>query len=204
VTSAPQPNFEPADDFSGSVTGWIDQLKGGNPAAAQRLWTRYFRQMLRFSRSRLWGSDRLASDEEDLALSAFKSFCRGAGSGRFDAVHDREELWPLLVGIMARKAADQVAYERRAKRGGGTVVRAEDDVLEKVKSPDPPPDLAAQMAEEFQRLLDRLPEPSLRTVAILKLEGHTSDGIARHLGCGVRTVERKLLLIRRLWSEDRT
>lgn len=202
MSSVSPPNHSPADGFSGSVTGWIDELKGGNPAAAQRLWTRYFRQMLRFSRSRLWGSDRLAADEEDVALSAFKSFCRGAGAGQFARVYDREELWPLLVGIMTRKAADQIAFERRAKRGGG-FDRADEEVLEGVESPAPPPDLAAQMAEEFQRLLDHLPDPSLRAVAVLKLEGHTTDGIARHLGCGARTVERKLVLIRRLWSEDR-
>jgi hypothetical protein len=37
----------------GSVTGWIDRLKAGDPAAARPLWERYFRRMLALARRRL-------------------------------------------------------------------------------------------------------------------------------------------------------
>ena len=39
----------------GSVTLWIGQLKAGNHEAAQQLWNRYFREMVRLARGRLKG-----------------------------------------------------------------------------------------------------------------------------------------------------
>jgi len=64
--------------IEGSVTHWIGQLKAGNSAAAQPLWERYFQQLVYLARKKLQGSPRRASDEEDVALSAFASFCRAA------------------------------------------------------------------------------------------------------------------------------
>ena len=40
----------------------------------------------------LMSEGRLA-DEEDVALSAFDSFCRGAEQGRFPRLDDRDDLW---------------------------------------------------------------------------------------------------------------
>src|SRR5262249_27853021 len=103
---------------TGSVTHWIGQLKAGDPAAAQKLWEGYFRKMVELARQKLQGLPRRAADEEDVALSAFHSFCRGARGGRFPQVGDRNSLWPLLVAITAHKAIDLLRYEHRRKRGG--------------------------------------------------------------------------------------
>jgi hypothetical protein len=62
------------------------------------------------------------ADEEDVALSAFDSFCRGAEKGRFPRLQDCDDLWQLLFMITTRKAADLVEHERRQKRGGGLVL----------------------------------------------------------------------------------
>src|SRR6516164_9629014 len=62
-----------ADD--GSVTRWFGLLQAGDPAAAQQLWERYFRRLVGLARKRLRGAARRATDEEDVALSAFDSFC---------------------------------------------------------------------------------------------------------------------------------
>ena len=43
----------------------------------------------------------------------------------------------------------------------------------------------------------------LRTIALLKLEGHTNDEIAARIGRSVPTVERRLRLIRQTWKEER-
>ena len=88
----------------GSVTCWIQLLSTGDPAAAQRLWERYFRRLVGLARTKLRGAPRRAADEEDVALSAFVSFFRGAARGRFPRLEDREDLWRLLVVITARKA----------------------------------------------------------------------------------------------------
>lgn len=187
------------DDARGSVTAWLEGLKAGNPDATRRLWDRYFRRMVGYSQRRLSGADRAAGDGEDVALSAFDSFCRGVNAGRLDAI-GRDRLWSLLVHIIGQKAADRVAHDRALKRGGAAT-RDRTRPLDDFANPEPAPDLVAELAEEFHSLLSLLPDLSLRAVAVLKFEGYTEIEIAHRLGCGLRTVERKLLVIRRIWSE---
>src|SRR5215217_3269295 len=107
---------------SGSVTKWINQLKVGDPEAARRLWEGFFRRLVGLARGKLEGSPRRAADEEDVALSAFGSLCRGAEGGRFPHLIDRDSLWQLLVAITSHKARDLRRREERQKRGGGRVL----------------------------------------------------------------------------------
>src|SRR3954465_6949521 len=95
----------------GSVTRWLAPLQAGDPAAAQQLWERYFRRLVGLARTKLRGAPRRAADEEDVALSAFDSFCRHAEAGRFPRLADRDSLWRLLVTVTARKAAHQARDE---------------------------------------------------------------------------------------------
>ena len=196
-----------------SVTQWIDGLKAGDPDAAQKLWERYFRRLVGLARMKLRSAPRRAADEEDVALSAFDSFCRGAKQERFPQLHDRLDLWQLLVLVTARKAVDLAQHERRQKRGGGGVLdeaalpgparsSAQGAALEQIEGPEPTPAFAAQVAEEYGRLLERLDSPELRTVAMRKVEGYGNEEIAAQLGCGLRTVERRLRLIRSLWEQE--
>ena len=53
-----------------------------------------------------------------------------------------------------------------------------------------------------RRLLDRLGDETLRTVAVWKMEGETNAAIAARLGCVTSTVERKLQRIRDLWTRE--
>jgi DNA-directed RNA polymerase specialized sigma24 family protein len=196
----------------GSVTRWIDHARQGDESAAARLWQRYFQQLVGLARAALKGAPRRAADEEDVALSAFDSFCRGAEQGRFPDLNDRDNLWRLLVVMTKRKAAHLKRDERRQKRGGGAVLdqaavaRAAGAEEERAgfdwaAAEDPTPLFAAQMAEECERLLLLLPDPALRALAVSKMEGHTNAEIAAQVGCCVSTVERRLQLIRRLWTE---
>jgi DNA-directed RNA polymerase specialized sigma24 family protein len=191
---------------AGSVTHWIGQLKGGTPAAAQPLWQAYFQKMVELARHKLQGLPRRAADEEDVALSAFHSFCRGAAAGRFPQLSDRDSLWPLLVRITAHKAVDLLRHEHRRKRGGPPAAAGgsadTEAELEQVIGREPTPEFALQVAEECQRLLERLGDDMLRSVALWKMEGDTTEEIAARLGCVPRTVERKLRTIRRLWGEE--
>src|SRR5262249_29758180 len=106
---------------AGSVTHWLGLLKAGDHAAAQPLWERYFQHLVSLARARLWGAPKRMADEEDVALSAFDSFCRGAAEGRFPQLLDRNDLCQSLVLITARKAIHLLQHERRQKRGGGKV-----------------------------------------------------------------------------------
>jgi DNA-directed RNA polymerase specialized sigma24 family protein len=203
----------PHEASATSVTQWIGRLKAGDPDAAQKLWERYFRRLVGLARKKLRAAPRRAADEEDVALSAFDSFCRGAGEDRFPRLHDRLDLWQLLVLLTARKALDLAQHERRQKRGGGAVLdeaalprpassSAQDGALDKIESLQPTPAFAAQVAEECRRLLERLDSPDLQSVALRKVEGYSNEEIAAQLGCGLRTVERRLRLIRSIWEQE--
>src|SRR5262245_38847831 len=121
-----------ADTRTGSVTHWLGRLKGGDAAAARPLWERYFRRLVRLARRRLRGAPRRMADEEDVALSAFDSFCRGAAQGRYPRLDDRDDLWKLLVVMTARKATRLMERERRQKRGGGAAPAGADDLEQAV------------------------------------------------------------------------
>src|SRR5262245_30448891 len=99
----------------GSITRWIGQLQAGDAAAVQPLWEAYFTRMVQLARHRLQAAPRRAADEEDVALSAFHSFCLGAQDGRFSRLADRQNLWSLLVAITAHKCVDLVRSENRQK-----------------------------------------------------------------------------------------
>jgi len=187
----------------GSITRWIGSLKSGDADAARPLWEAFFRRLVGLARDHLRGTPRRAVDEEDVALSAFDSFCAGAVRGRFPDLSDRHSLWSLLVAVTRHKCADAVRHETRLKRGGKLVLAAIDP--DELFAREPSPVFAAQLAEEFTRRLARLDatgDSDLRVVALAKLEGDTTDEIAARLGCVRRTVERKLVLIERLWLEE--
>jgi DNA-directed RNA polymerase specialized sigma24 family protein len=147
-----------------------------------------------------------------VALSAFASFCRGVARGHFPQLGDRDNLWHLLVTLTARKASHLLRDERRQKRGGGAV---QDEAalrragtaqvpgsFDELVGTEPTPEFAVQVAEEYRRLLERLGEDELRSIALWKLEGYTNQEIACKLGCVRLTVQRKLRLIRDIWTKE--
>jgi len=195
-----------------SVTFWIHQLQAGDQAALERLWERYCRRLVGLARQRLRGAAGLAADEEDVALSAFDSFCRGLEADRFPRLLDRDDLWQLLVVITVHKAANLAKHERTQKQGGGRVQHASalpaseegepGQVFANLIGREPDPAFVAQATEECRRLLEMLGDLELRSVALRKMEGYTNEEIARELDCSVPKVERKLRRIRATWEKE--
>jgi DNA-directed RNA polymerase specialized sigma24 family protein len=187
-----------------SVSDWVRKLEKGERAGVQKLWDRYFQRLVGFARKKLQAVPRRAADEEDVALSAFNSFCRAAEQGRFSKLEDRDNLWALLVVITARKAfklrmrtrsdvLDEAALDRAEAR------RRE---LEQIIDGDPTPEFAAEVAEECDRLLASLSDQDLRVVALLKMDNYTNKEISDRLNRSERAIERKLKIIRSQWSKD--
>jgi RNA polymerase sigma factor (sigma-70 family) len=187
-------------------------VKGGDSLAAQKVWENYFQRLVRIARKKLRDSPRRSADEEDVALSAFASFCRSVQQGRFPQLSDCHDLWQVLVMLTARKAIDQIKRERRQKRGAGKVKdeawllgqnpEADGPALDQVIGREPSPAFACQVAEECKRLLDSLPDEQLGTIALWKLEGFTNDEIGARLDCSLHTVERRLHRIRLVWEKE--
>ena len=175
-----------------SVTHWIHEVKAGAEGEAQqRLWERYFDRLVALARSKLGGL-RGWEDSEDVALSAMKTFFQRASHNRFPQLGDRTALWPLLVTITVRKAASvqrsQLAQKRDVRKNVS---------VEAVAGEEPTPELAQEVFDRGNHLLDVLDDDVLREVARLKLEGYTNKEIAGQIGKAVSTVERKLSLIRK-------
>lgn len=197
-------------DPSGSLTQCLVALKAGDSYAGHALWERYYDRLVGLARKKLGGAPRRTADEEDVVLSAFDSFCRGAAEGRFPRLDDRNDLWQVLMMITARKAANQLKHQTRQKRGGGLVrgesafIRAGGDedwgAIEQVMGDEPTPEFALAVAESCQAMLAKLGDEALVRVALLKMEGHTNREIAERFGCKERTIERKLNIIREIWS----
>jgi DNA-directed RNA polymerase specialized sigma24 family protein len=195
-------------ESGGSVTHWLRQLQAGEQQAAQGLWERYFHRLVGLARAKLRSRRPVGADEEDVALSAFDSFCRAAEQGRFPQVMDRNDLWRVLMLITARKALRLMRDEERLKRGGAgsgprhRAATTEEADLERVIGSEPSPDFAAQVAEECERLLRSLANKELEKVALMKMDGYSNDEIATQLDCAPRSVGRKLQLIRGIWENE--
>lgn len=199
--------------MSGSVTMWLVEMKAGDGEAAQKLWERYVRKLISRARQKLHMLRKATSDEEDVVQSAFAVFFQCVEQGRFPKLNDRGDLWQILLMLVDRKSVDLLRRERAGKRGGGrvrgdSVLAATEDsasnnrVVQSLIDGEPTPEFAAIFAEEFERLLDALENDELRSIAIKKMECDTNNEIAHRLGVPLRTVERKLALIRRMWRED--
>jgi DNA-directed RNA polymerase specialized sigma24 family protein len=191
------------DTPSDSVTRLLSQLKAGQESSVEKLWERYFHRLVAMARTRLPAACRQAADEEDIALSAFASFCRGVDAGMFPRLDDRDNLWRILLTLVTRKASHLLRDVHRGKRDifrlldeAGFDNRAVDQFVDDELTPE----FAAEVAEECKHLLAILDSDELRQVAILKMEGYANAEIAERLDCAPRTVDRRLQLIRELWT----
>lgn len=192
------------------VTRWVSGLGGGDESSIANLWEHCFPKLRRYAKSRLPPNLLRTLDEEDVALSAFKSLYQLAQKEGLPGVGSRDELWKLLMCITARKATAHVRNETRQKRGGGKVrgesIYMQGDVrsggLHEAASDGLAPDMEVQIDDQCRHLLDCLEDDTLRAIALLRLDGHTVDEIATRLACAKRSVERKLNLIRKTWESE--
>lgn len=200
--------YDPPVSAEESIKRVIAGVRSADDDATEDLWKRYCRRLVEHARGRLPGFAKREFDEEDVALSAFHSFCRGVQNDRFPDLGDPDGLWALLMVITARKASRRLRAQKAEKRGGGAVrgesvlgYGGDDAGLDRIIGREPTPEFVAQMHEESEHLLGFLDDPMLRRIALLKIEGKTNAEVAQVLDYTHRTVERRLALIRRLWIE---
>lgn len=197
---------------SQSISYWIAHLKDGKLQAVQQLWDRYSERLVQVAQQQLRHVPKRLGDEEDIAASVFHSLCRGAAAGRFQNVSDRDELWWLLLRITKQKTIDHIRRETAQKRGGLQTF-AESDLdgpnttdaefsLDQLMSDDPTPDYLIMLSEQFERLLSYLRDDTLRSIALLRIEGYTMQEVAEQTGTALRSVERKAQLIRSRWQQE--
>ena len=200
-----------SDAFSRSVTCWLEDLKAADDDAARKLWDRYFSRLVVVANRKLGRAERRMADEEDVAIGAFQALCDGAAAGRFEKLQNREDLWSLLVAITSKKAVDQIRHQTSQKRGGGevrgnsifgTAKEADNAGFEQVIGEEPTPEFMAQIDEQHRHLLEILHEDIQREIVRYRLAGFSNAEIAKKTGVSLRSVERKLNIVRDAWSTE--
>lgn len=187
------------------VSHWIDQVKYGDSAAANRLWQHYFDRLVRAVRSRLMGQNRAVSDEEDIVLSVFDSFYAAAEKGRFPDLTDRDDLWRLLLRMSARKMIDKRRHDLRQRRGGDVAIHSldsDDETIIEAIGDEPSPEMVLRMQESMEQILSHLGVGHLRELTVAKLEGYSNAELAQRFECSERTIERRLHLIREKCQQE--
>ena len=180
------------------VTDWIRGVGEGRRQSEDALWDHYFGRVVRLARTRMLAIQSHLYDEEDAALSALNSVFRGIRNNRFPELRSRDNLWRLLILITHRKITAQQRREsarvRPASQGEAAIEISE------IMSTEPTAELVMEMMDETDRLLKRLGDNKLRRIALMRMDGLTTQEIAESIKSTTRTVRRKLERIRDLWE----
>ena len=195
-----------------SVTQWIDCLKKGDPSASNQLWQRYFERLIRLASRKLASMPRRVVDEEDAVNGVFFELLRGIEKQRVPDLHDRQDLWQILIMLTERQAIGIRRHQLADKRGGQILVGesaldhsnlSQPEGIAQVLSAEPTPDFAALCAEALAMRIACLEhDPILVQIARDKLSGFTNEEIAQRLDTSLRSVERNLSRIRQIWKQD--
>lgn len=186
---------------TGSITSIFQRLKLGEIDAAKQLWDRFFPRLVGLARKVLAGRE-LPAGAEDAVQTAFFAFFQQVELGSFAANADRFLLWKLLSVMTVRAARKQRRWENAVKRGGGRTLYETDlnyldtdfGSLDELFG-----DLAGPECDLIsEELLNALTQDE-REVAIMRLAGYTNAEIKQITGCSLRSVERRLQLIRETW-----
>jgi RNA polymerase sigma factor (sigma-70 family) len=207
----PESEQSESQSESHSVTQYIDGLRQGDQEAAQRVWERFLKRLIRHADRKLKATRRRSADEEDVVQKAFAQFFRQVELGRFPKLNDRNDLWQVLAMLVERRAIDQIRKNNTQRQGDGDlhgesifIQPGEMDRAGIAGMPDmnPTPEMAAELTDVFRQRIDGLGRDDYRQIALLKMEGFTNREISEQLGTSLRTVERRLDQIRSIWSGD--
>ena len=213
-TSAHFRDPTPPNTSDSPITLWLRSLQAGDPNSAEDLFQHFCSRLQSLISHQIPASVRATYDADDVAVSAFHSLFMGIREQRY-RFDNRMDFWRLLLTIAERKIAKRIRFETQEKRDirrllpnsvfksppSGPQQNAQGGV-NSLPSCEPTPAFAAEVAEACENLLGALPDDSCRTIALLMLENYTAEDVAKKLGCTRRTVQRKLLVIRRTWQDS--
>jgi len=193
VGAAPGPVEAPPDpDLDARGDAWlVEQVRAGDDRAFAALVVRYERKLIRVL-------TRLVRDEElarDLAQETFwKVYSR---LDRFDTTR---RFGPWLFRIGVNLGLDQL--RRRDAPLAASIDRPQGEGRGAFDLPDPDPRIRAELAQEVQFVLEKIPVP-YRTILVLRdLEGFSSAEVAAIVGRREATVRWRLAKARDLFREQ--
>ena len=187
----------------------LDAMQKREEWAFDTFFKTYYDQLVQYAKKKIGSFPLRTLDEEDLALSAMNSLFNCLRENRLEA-QSAVELWQILLAITKRKLINLREQQHTAKRGGGNVrgdsiwvQTGENNIF--LEQPDKKqahsPGTRIELLETIDLLFQQLEDDKTREIARLMLEGYRINDIAEQLNCVRRTVERKIVHIRKLWSE---
>jgi len=204
----PQPSASDLTEHKGSAIQLVADLKLENSAAAQSAWSVFQVRMERFGRKLLNQNLCRFFDEKDLASEVFQKFIESVQLGRCDKMSKMRELWSYIATIMINHARNRCAAATCQKRGGG-LIRGESIFLsdtsealsfDKFPSQGMQWEITGLHDEYTEHFMSALPNDDLRRITELKLSGYENAEIAKLFSTSTRSIERKLVIIRRCWK----
>ncbi len=172
----------------------LQRLKDGDENAATELHDRYAHRLIALARSRISKKLGRRVDPEDVVQSVYRSFFAHADDDRY-VFEKSGDMWRLLSSITVNKVLRQVQKHRRKKRS----IDAEQSVMTPGSTRLPPemlangpsPSDALTMIEELESVMNEL-DPTHRQVLELRLQGRSTDEIAKEFNRSERTIRRML------------
>jgi len=199
--------MEPSDNES--FEELLDAMQKGEDWAFDMFFKSHYERLVQFAKKKIGSFPLRTFDEEDVALSAINSLFNCLRENRFEA-QNSIELWQILIAITKNKLINRREREHAQKRGGGKVrgdsiwTQAGDNNIFH-EQPDTrqnkTPDAQVELLETTDWLFQQLEDDKTREVARLLLEGYRINDIAEKLNCVRRTIERRIVYIRKMWGE---
>jgi DNA-directed RNA polymerase specialized sigma24 family protein len=114
-----------------------------------------------------------------------------------------------MLVITAQKVSNRHRYDQRQRRDvrrnlANSIFTNSPEVVAGdlgLASLEPTPEFAVEFVETCERLFQSLEDSTLKEIATLKMEGYTDNEVADRLKCSRRTVQRRLMIIRRHWEK---
>jgi RNA polymerase sigma-70 factor, ECF subfamily len=188
---------------SDSITTMLNRWRGGDQAAAVEIYQRYEQRLVQLAERRIGNQMRPYLQPESIMLLVLESALGGIAAGRY-AADKSGSLWGLLQTIADNKIRKRWEHLTAQKRD---IRRApqprHNDRPTEPAAVSPPPEEAAILAEELDRIRSRL-KPADFQILELQLEGLSNPEIAARLGCARQTVRYKAMRIEetlRRWAD---
>lgn len=170
----------------------MQRLRSGDPQAAQVVFDRYARELIRVAEQHL--SRKLAGrvDGEDVVQSVFRTFFRRSTDGEFD-INATDQLWRLLLTITLRKVRTKSRFHTAEMRDAGAEADGDAGLFE-IAARNPGPEDAVIFVDQIEAVLRGLPALYAQLLD-LRLQGCTPTEIATRLKVSRQTVHRVLNLL---------
>ncbi|HRJ50432.1 MAG: hypothetical protein KF787_13340 [Phycisphaeraceae bacterium] len=187
------------EDFTGSITSLLGQVKAGDPAAREALMSRVYPELRRIAQSMISGQHRPVSGAGDGTGLVHDALCRLLDRERLSA-EDRRHFFFLLGRAMKDVLAEQVRHDTAIKRGGdfkrvpldprvmGREDRLQDrlevhEAIEKFRGIDPEGALVAELRCVHEQSLEATAEALGMTVPVVRRHWQYARAwLKNHLG----------------------